>query len=88
MWEPLRLQIWEVGSIGTDDMESIWCIYTPEDISAMPYVQQRSYNWDDAAINFSTEKVKKKPFNLKGANSPGPDGIHPMVLKVYADVLT
>ena len=42
--------------LATNDEE----VFTHEDISAMPYVEQRSYNWDDAATNFSTEKVKKK----------------------------
>jgi len=40
-----------------------------------------------AEIRFDTDTVRKKLTNLKKDKSPGPDGIHPMLLQSTADTV-
>ena len=58
-------------------------VYTVEDLSNMPKVSVKDYNWDDA-ICFSKEVVLDKLQKLRTDKSPGPDALHPMLLKECA----
>ena len=58
-------------------------VYTVEDLSNIPTVPERDCTWNDT-ICFSKELVYDKQQMLKTDKSPGPDGLHPMLLKECA----
>ena len=58
--------------------------FTVEDTTNIPTVIQRVFNWKDTHLNFSTEIVMKKLRHLETDKSPGPDSIHPLLLKECA----
>ena len=62
-------------------------VFAAEDTSHMPVVEDRSFDWDDADIDFSPKVVQKKLQQLREDKSPGPDGIHPKLLRKCAGVL-
>ena len=62
-------------------------VYTVEDTTNIPTVTQTVFNWEDTQLNFSSDVVMKKLQQLKTDKSPGPEGIHPLLLKECAAVL-
>jgi len=58
-------------------------VYTVEDLSSIPTVPERDCNWKDI-ICFSEKIVFDKLQRLQSDKSPGPDGLHPMLLKECA----
>jgi len=62
-------------------------VYTVENLSNMPKVLEKDYNWDDA-ICFSKEVVLDKLQKLRTDKSPGPEALHPMLLKKFVEPLS
>ena len=62
-------------------------VYTVEDVTNIPTVQESVLNWDDSHLSFSPAVVMKKLNELQTDKSPGPDDIHPLLLKECATVL-
>jgi len=58
-------------------------VYTVEDLSSVPTVPEQDCTWKET-ICFSTELVFDKLQKLQTDKSPGPDGLHPMLLKECA----
>jgi len=51
-------------------------------------VTEKDFDWNDADLNFDRMAVMEKLQKLNPDKSPGSDGIHPMLLKECASVLT
>jgi len=62
-------------------------VYTVEDMTNIPKATGSVPNWEDTNVQFSTDTVMKKLQQLKTDKSPGPDGIHPLLLRECATVL-
>ena len=62
-------------------------VYTVEDITNIPMATATAITWEDTNLEFSTDTVMKKLQQLKTDKSPGPDGIHPLLLRECATVL-
>jgi len=62
-------------------------MFTREDTGNMPKSSVLSPMWDDSTVDFSREAVLKKLMKLATDKSPGPDGIHPMLLKECASAV-
>ena len=59
-------------------------VFTVEDTSGMPELQE-SQGTQVSAVAITKEKVLGKMKGLKVDKSPGPDGLHPRVLKEIAE---
>ena len=57
-------------------------------IYEMPQMTQRNFKEWLTNINISKEKIKKKLLELKISKAPGPDGLHPRLLKALAAQLS
>ena len=88
------LQTEENAELTTTDKEKaeVLCkffsdVFIREDLINVPTFEEHQGidNLDD--INFTADDVEKKLENLKIGKSPGPDGIHPRVLKELAKEL-
>ena len=55
-------------------------VFTVEDTTSLPIVEENDLNWKDDNIIFSEEIVLKKLQRLQVDKSQGPDGIHPQLL--------
>ena len=62
-------------------------VYTVEDLGNLPVVIERHFNWNDTDLDFGEAIVMKKLQKLNSDKSPGPDDIHPLLLKECATVL-
>ena len=62
-------------------------VFTREDINTLPLVQQCKLMQDFPEVLFTPDIIKKKLDKLKTGKSPGPDGVHPKVLKELSAVL-
>ena len=62
-------------------------VYTVEDLVNIPTKAQTNVQEILSDIDFSSDDIMKILSNLKADKSPGPDKIHPSVLKECADVL-
>jgi len=65
-------------------------VYTREDMQNMPQATTRNdseVNFDDSDIIFTPSVVMAKLVKLQGDKAPGPDNIHPQLLKECATVL-
>ena len=62
-------------------------VYTVEDTSNIPMVAERDFNWRDTNLSFDEETVMEKLQKLRTDKSPGPDSLHPLLLKERAAVL-
>jgi hypothetical protein len=62
-------------------------VFTKEDISDVPDPEYKASGDFLNDISFSEEEVLKKLVNLNPSKSPGPDGIHPRVLKEAAEII-
>jgi hypothetical protein len=60
------------------------CLFTKEDTSNIPTIQQPKYRWEDGEIEFSAASVVSKLKRLFMDKSLGSDGIHPMPLSECA----
>ena len=56
-------------------------VFTRENITSMPEFPDQEYNSPLTDITITPEEVKKMLDNLNPNKSPGPDGIHPRVLR-------
>ncbi len=56
-------------------------VFTEEDTSYIPSINEKSFNEPLADIYISPEMVKKKLCQLKTSKSPGIDAVHPLLLK-------
>ena len=63
-------------------------VFTEEDTRKMPHMTQRNFKEWLTNINISKEKIKKKLLELKISKAPGPDGLHPRLLKELAAQLS
>ena len=62
-------------------------VFTQEDISHIPDPEPRFDGEPLKDVKFDKEEVLKKLKNLNPSKSPGPDGLHPRVLRDAAEVL-
>ena len=63
-------------------------VYTVEDTSNLPVITAKDLNWNDTDLDFSETAVREKLQKLNPDKSPGPDDIHPLLLKECAYVLS
>ena len=56
-------------------------VFTREDNASLPKFEDREYKSPLETMTFTVETVLKKLNKLNPSKSPGPDGIHPMLLK-------
>ena len=59
-------------------------VYTVEDMTNLPMVTEKDLKWSDADLAFGETEVMEKLQKLKTVKSPGPDDIHPLLLKARA----
>ena len=50
----------------------------------VPMEEEKVLGWDDSSVDFGISAVTKKLMKLQTDKSPGPDGIHPLLLKEWA----
>jgi len=62
-------------------------VFTVENTTNIPTVTQTVPDWQDTDLKLRTEVVKKKQQQLKTDKSPGPDSLHPLLLKECAAVI-
>jgi len=62
-------------------------VYTVEDVDNLPTVAESNNTWNDTDLQLTESIVMDKLQKLKTDKSPGPDGIHPLLLKEGAPVL-
>ena len=62
-------------------------VFTEEDLSQIPILENRQENDPMANIHITPEMVLKKLKALKNTKSAGPDKIHPRILKETAEVI-
>jgi len=82
------------GELTTTDLETAELlsayfkeVYTVEDMTNLPMVTEKDLKWSDADLAFGETEVMEKLQKLKTDKSPGPDDIHPLLLKECASVL-
>ena len=63
-------------------------VFTGEDHSTMPTVNKKPLKHNLEEMVFTPELVRKKLQELKVNKSPGPDGMHPKVLKELSKVIS
>jgi len=56
-------------------------VYTVEDLENFPVVMGRDLNWKDTDLDFGVSVVMKKLQQLNPDKSPGPDAVHPLLLR-------
>jgi len=62
-------------------------VYTIEDTTSIPQVAQTVFGWKDTNLKFDIDTVVEKLQKLKTEKSPGPDSIHPLLLKECTSVV-
>jgi len=62
-------------------------VYTLEDTSYIPTVPHRGLYWSDDKLKFTESVIMEKLQKLRIDKSPGPDGVHPQLLKECASVI-
>ena len=62
-------------------------VYTVEDVTKLPVVTEKDFDWNDSDLKFDETTVMEKLQKLNSDKSPGSDGIHPLLLKECASVL-
>ena len=63
-------------------------VFTEEDTSNIPNLSQRSFKEWLSNMEITREKIKKKILQLKISKAPGPDGLHPRLLKELAQQIS
>ena len=84
----------EDGQLTTNDKEKAEAlgkffqqVFTVEDLINPPTLENRDYDHPLNNIHITPESVRKKLSNLKVHKSPGPDGLHPRILKELESTL-
>jgi len=54
-------------------------VYTVEDVTTLPVVTEKDFDWKDSDLNFDETTVTEKLQKLNPDKSPGSDGIHPLL---------
>ena len=87
----MLVQPFSVLSVTTTDLETAELlsayfeeVYTVEDMTNLPMVTEKDLKWSDAYLAFGETEVMEKLQKLKTDKSPGPDDIHPLLLKECA----
>ena len=62
-------------------------VFTREDLANVPYVTREGHITVTSTVKITEEDVSETLSALKPNKSPGPDGIHPKVLRELADVI-
>jgi len=62
-------------------------VFTKENTASIPAVEEKDLNWRDEDLDFSIETVSRKLQKLQADKSPGPDGIHPLLLKECSSIV-
>ena len=82
------------GSTLTDEREISECmneffasVFTRENLENIPSFEQIITDDSLSSLQCSVDEVTKLLKELKPRKSPGPDGIHPLILKNCADTL-
>ncbi len=82
----------EDGNLVTDDKEKadlmnrfFTSVFTDEDLTSMPNFDERDYDHPLTDFQITPDMVKKKLQKLNPSKSPGPDGMHPRVLRELKD---
>ena len=55
-------------------------MFTAEETKDVPVGTERELDWEDTSVDFSVESIIKKLQKLPTDKSPGPDGIHNLLL--------
>ena len=63
-------------------------MFTKEDGGHILVMSASDHIWDQKNMDLSKEAVEEKLMKLASDKSPGPDGIHPMVLKECASAVS
>ena len=62
-------------------------VFTKENTNNIPKMTQRNFKEWLTSMEISKERIKKKILQLKVSKAPGPDGLHPRLLKELAQQL-
>ena len=52
-------------------------VYTVEDVTKLPVVTEKDFDWNDSDLKFDETTVMEKLQKLNSDKSPGSDGMHP-----------
>ena len=63
-------------------------VFTKEDISNLPTTPQLDLKQELTSVHISPPMIAKKLKNLRSDKSPGPDGVHPHLLKTFSGILS
>ena len=63
-------------------------VFTEKDTSNIPNLSQRSFKEWLSNMEITREEIKKKILQLKISKTPGPDGLHPRLLKEMAQQIS
>ena len=84
----------DAGNLVTNDKEKAnlmnqyySSVFTKEDMSNLPNFEERVFDHPLSEFDITPEMVKKKLEKLNPSKSPGPDGMHPRVLRELKDQL-
>ena len=84
----------DAGNLITNDKEKanlmnqyFSSVFTKEDMSNLPNFEVRVFDQPLSEFNITPEMVKKRLEKLNPSKSPGPDGMHPRVLRELKDQL-
>ena len=96
----MKTRVWitnlsdDAGNLITNDKEKanlmnqyFSSVFTKEDMSNLPNFEERVFDQPLSEFNITPEMVEKKLEKLNPSKSPGPDGMHPRVLRELKDQL-
>jgi hypothetical protein len=69
-------------------LNSFFCsVFTDENLANIPDIDKKAFEKELNEIEFGKDKIQNLLKNLDISKSPGPDGMHPKVLKELSDVI-